>query len=222
MAHSQQSEFMSIVRGHLPEFFSKKRVLEIGSLDLGGTIRSNFTDCEYVGADVSQGPGVDIARQGQLLDFPTGHFDVAVSCECFEHNPWWAETFINMLRMTREGGLVIMTCATTCRAEHGTTRSLPNSSPLTVELGWDYYKNLTERDIRRQIPLSNWFDDYIFISSSEHYDLYFVGRAKGGGRLPSTLKAQLQKRFSAWGTTKRALKHMRMTLLGIVGNNAHK
>ena len=219
MAHSQQSEFISIVRKHLSEFFIGKRVLEIGSLDLGGTIRSNFTNCEYIGADVSKGPGVDIARQGQLLDFPTGHFDVTVSCECFEHNPWWVETFINMLRMTREGGLVVMTCATSCRAEHGTTRSLPNSSPLTVEMGWDYYRNLTERDIRRHIPLYNWFDDYVFISSSEHYDLYFVGRIKSGGNLPDAMKAQLQTRFSPWGTTRRAFKYMKMTLSGFFGHS---
>ena len=220
MAHSQQSDFISIIREHFPDFFRRKRVLEIGSLDLGGTIRSNFTDCEYIGADVSQGPGVDIACQGQLLDFPTGHFNVTVSCECFEHNPWWVETFVNMLRMTRPGGLVIMTCATSCRAEHGTTRSLPNSSPLTVDLGWDYYKNLTERDVRRHIPLKNWFDDFIFISSAEHYDLYFVGRVKSGGNLPEALKTQLRTRFTPWGSTRRALKHVKMTLAEIVGHAA--
>jgi len=33
---------------------------------------------------------------------PANSFDCTISVECFEHNPFWLETFVNMLRMTRE------------------------------------------------------------------------------------------------------------------------
>ena len=41
-----------------------------------------------------------------------------------------------------------MTCATT-RTEHGTTRTTPQDSPLTIKnMKWDYYLNLEEEDFR--------------------------------------------------------------------------
>lgn len=34
-------------------------------------------------------------------------YDITISCNCFEHNPYWRETFLNMHRMTKEGGLCL-------------------------------------------------------------------------------------------------------------------
>src|SRR5690606_19424692 len=106
-------------------FFRGTRVLEVGSLDLNGSVRSNFSGCDYLGIDVAAGPGVDLVCQGQDYDAPDGSFDVVTSCEAMEHNPYWRETFANMLRLCRPGGLILMTCATTGRGEHGTTRKHP-------------------------------------------------------------------------------------------------
>ncbi len=52
----------------------------------------------------TEGPGVDVVSSGHALDFPDETFDVTLSCECFEHNPYWLETFRNMHRMTKAGG----------------------------------------------------------------------------------------------------------------------
>ena len=214
MAHIQQSDFIAIVRKHLPAFFAAQRVLEVGSLDINGSIRTHFEGCEYVGADLSAGPGVDIACPGQLLAFPSGHFDVSVSCECFEHNPYWIETFLNMLRMTREGGLVLMSCATTRRREHGTARTDAEASPFTSALGWTYYRNLTEADFVRAIPLANWLDDWFFYASAESYDLYFVGTRKGAGPLPAGLRDSIVARFSPWRTAKSMRRFLKMKVMG--------
>lgn len=78
-------------------------MLEVGSLDINGSVREAFSNCDYTGVDLELGPGVDLARQGQSVDFPTGHFDTTISVECLEHNPFWRETVANMLRMTRPG-----------------------------------------------------------------------------------------------------------------------
>jgi len=80
-----------------------------------------------------------------------------------------------MHRMTKSNGLVIMSCATTGRAEHGTTRTSPQDSPLTTTKGWEYYKNLTEEDFRKIIPLDDMFSECEFSVDNTHYDLYFYG-----------------------------------------------
>ena len=163
MSHPAQNEYIKYVKNKFPAYFYKRQVLEVGSLNINGTVRDLFTECYYVGLDVAEGKGVDIVCEGQNYDAPSESFDVAISCECFEHNPEWVATFRNMHRMTRTLGLVVMTCATTGRPEHGTTRTTPQDSPLTIGLGWDYYKNLTEQDFRDNFDLDNMFSDYQFI-----------------------------------------------------------
>ncbi len=216
MAHHQQFEFIDAVKAVLPEFFRARRVLEVGSLDINGSIRGAFEACDYTGADLSPGPGVDIACAGQLLEFPTGHFDVALSCECFEHNPYWVETWANMLRMTRPGGLVLMSCATTGRREHGTTRSAPDSSPFTVEHGWNSYRNLTRADVESRFDLGEWFSDHGFVVSAESFDLYFVGIRKDGPPLPAALLPDLRRRFSPTRSPKALKRRLKMLVLGNV------
>jgi SAM-dependent methyltransferase len=173
MAHGAQRVFFEKVREQYPEFFSNQRVLEIGSLDINGTVRDFFDNCAYTGVDVADGPAVDIVAQGQDLTFPDGSFDVTVSAECFEHNPYWRETFLNMVRMTRTGGLVAFTCAAEGRPEHGTSRSDVGSSPLTVGLGWDYYRNLGEADFDEESLAG--LGSYGFYDNRVNLDLYFVG-----------------------------------------------
>ncbi len=171
MAHSTQQDFILYVRDKFPDFFKNKKVLEVGSLDINGSMRSFFSECEYIGIDVGEGNGVDVVCQGQEYDAPDQSFDVCASGECFEHNPYWAETFSNMVRMCKSGGLVFFTCATTGRKEHGTTKSDVESSPLTVGIGWDYYRNLDENDFRDSFEESfdEIFEKYEF-HSTEDYD----------------------------------------------------
>ena len=113
--------------------------------------------------------------QGQDLAHPNDTYDTTASCECFEHNPFWAETFTNMHRLTKPNGLVFMSCATTGRREHGTKRTTPQDAPL---IEWDYYKNLTEEDFRAQFKLDDMFSAYKFAVSTTHPDLYFYGIKK--------------------------------------------
>jgi len=178
MAHTQQFDFVQKVKLKYPTFFFQKKVLEVGSLNINGSVRDFFSYCNYLGIDVGPGPCVDLVCQGQVLDHPDNTYDVSLSCEYFEHNPYWVETFQNMYRMTTSGGLVFMTCATTGRPEHGTTRSDPVSSPLTIGIGWDYYKNLTEQDFRDSFDIDEMFSEYKFEVGTPHEDLYFYGIKK--------------------------------------------
>lgn len=175
MSHNQQRDFVKILSENMPEFFNSARVLEIGALDINGTIRDFFNTKEYTGLDIGPGNGVDVVCEGQKYDAPDNSFDQVISCEAMEHNPYWVETFKNMVRMCNPGGLVTMTCATTGRREHGTTRSIPEWSPLTRDVGWDYYHNLTENDYRKKIEVDKIFSKYLFAVNWRSYDLYFAG-----------------------------------------------
>lgn len=179
MAHHAQKQFIADIKHEYPEFFKNVKVLDVGSLDINGSIREHFADYEYTGIDIGPGRNVDIVVEGQLYDADDETFDVVASCECFEHNPHWKETFLNMIRMCKSNGLIMMTCATTGRIEHGTTRSDPGSSPLTVKKGWEYYKNLTEKDFREiDLDYDKTFKTFDFFVDEFVKDLYFYGIKK--------------------------------------------
>ena len=124
MSHPEQLAFLDAVARANRQLVEGSRVLEIGSYDVNGSVRTLFaTSTDYVGVDLSEGPGVDVVSFGHELALPDDAFDLAVSAECFEHDPHWAETFANMVRLTRPGGMVVFTCATRGRPEHGTRRT---------------------------------------------------------------------------------------------------
>ena len=173
MAHKEQSDYIDSLKAKFPLAFSGKRTLEVGSLNINGTVRNAFTSSDYVGVDVGNGPGVDVVISGHEYDSEKP-FDCCISCECFEHNPYWKETFLNMIRLCASGGLVIFTCATTGRPEHGTERSTPQDSPLTIAKGWSYYLNLTEEDFSF-IDFSSIFTEHQFSTNAQSCDLYFYG-----------------------------------------------
>ena len=172
MAHKGQQDFIQLVQRQFPDFFANPgpRNRQPGYQRL---VRSQFTNCAYTGIDVAVGPGVDMVCQGQDYGGPDDSFDVVISCEVMEHNPHWAETMKNMIRVCKPGGLVLMTCATLGRGEHGTARTSPNSSPLTVELGWNYYRNLTARDFKKLRTTEGL--SCVFAYNWKSHDLYLVG-----------------------------------------------
>ena len=117
MAHTDQIQFFQQVIQHFPGFFSGK-VIDIGSNDINGGPHKYVNASEYVGVDLGPGTNVNLVSRGEEVQLPSGYFDVAMSSECFEHAPTWRAILLNMIRMTRPGGLVAFSCATTGRPEH--------------------------------------------------------------------------------------------------------
>jgi SAM-dependent methyltransferase len=178
MSHPQQLDYFSSLATQYPEYFNDAKVTEIGSLNLNGSVRSVFSNCEYIGYDLEIGAGVDIAEQGQLISLATSSIDTCISAECFEHNPFWVETFANMLRISRPGGLIAFSCATVGRQEHGTSRTSLGDAPFMENIGWDYYRNLCSEDFCKTFFMDGWFDAYHFMHCPETFDLYFFGLRK--------------------------------------------
>jgi SAM-dependent methyltransferase len=185
VSHPEQLAFFQAVVGRNRGFVAGARVLEIGSYDVNGSIRSVFEGAgEYVGVDLTQGPGVDLVAYGHQVDHPDGTYDIAVSGECFEHDPHWRDTFANMVRLARAGGLVVFTCASHGRPEHGTRRSDLTDSPGTQAEGMDYYRNLVAADFDR-LPLGEWFSEWRFWYMPTTFDLYFAGVRSGAASTAS-------------------------------------
>jgi SAM-dependent methyltransferase len=175
MSHLEQVEFFTAVADVNEAVIARARVLEIGSYNVNGSIRDLFSSAtHYTGVDLTEGPGVDLVGYGHELDLPDGSFDITLSGECFEHDQHWRDTFTNMVRMTKPGGLVVFTCASRGRLEHGTTRSVEASSPGTRAVGLDYYRNLNTDDFQA-LPLASMFSKYRFWYQPTHFDLYFAG-----------------------------------------------
>jgi hypothetical protein len=161
-------------------------VLDVGSYDINGSLKYLFPNSDYTGLDLAEGPNVDIVVSG--AEFNTDkRYDITLSCECFEHNPQYLLTFQNMIKLTKNNGLVVFTCATTGRPEHGTKNTSPHSSLASQEVSSNYYKNLVKEDFD-QCDLDAVFSSYSFYSNAYSNDLYFIGRkfaSKSDQVLPS-------------------------------------
>jgi glycosyltransferase involved in cell wall biosynthesis len=181
VAHRQQIEFLLSVKAEFPEFFDNVFVLDLGSLDINGNNQHLFDTILYLGVDVALGRNVDIAAKAHEVNLPDASFDVVISTEALEHDQFYRETLLNACRLLKPGGLLLLTCATEGRAEHGTRRTTPQDAPLLAgQGGWhDYYRNLGEAEIRAAIPVDTVFSAYRFAVNDESHDLYFWGRKPG-------------------------------------------
>ena len=88
----------------------KPRVVEVGSQDVNGSIRSacpaNF---DYIGVDFVAGQGVDVVLEDSYqLPFESESADVVVSSSCFEHSEMFWLLFLEILRILKPHGLLYL------------------------------------------------------------------------------------------------------------------
>ena len=91
-----------------------KRVLEVGSEDINGSLRTvieALTPKEYVGVDIRKGPGVDILCNVDSLvkTFGEEKFDVVIANELLEHVRDWKTAVSNIKRVCKGGGSILIT-----------------------------------------------------------------------------------------------------------------
>jgi SAM-dependent methyltransferase len=175
MAHVQQLFYVEALKNFFPQYFEGVKVLEIGSLNINGSVRQYFNHCQYTGLDVGPGKDVDIVCAGEDFGAPSSQYDVVISCEAMEHNPNWRLTWLNMLRMLKPDGFMVMTCASIGRRQHGTDEFNPADSPLTIAKKQNHYMNLVAEDFTALINFDEWFASHGFHNDHQSYDLYFFG-----------------------------------------------
>ena len=169
------------VKQRFPDFFQNKKIIDFGSLDINGSNKVLFNNCDYTGLDIGPGKNVDVVSKAHEYDAPDETYDVVISTEMFEHDKFLTQSFQNMLRVLKKGGLMLFTCAGPGRAEHGTRRTSPHDSPLTMQQGdWgDFYENVDETRIRGIVNVDDVFTEYEFKLASgwgkPDADLQFYG-----------------------------------------------
>ena len=174
MAHKEQQDFCLSVKNKFPDKFKNCSVLDIGSFDINGNNRYLFEDYTYIGLDLGEGKNVDVVCYGHEYKSKT-KFDVIISTEALEHDFYWKETLLNAYKLLKKGGLLIFTCATTGRDQHGLKHAAPECSPFTNE----YYHNLTIEDIESVFQLEELFYDHYLVEKHDTmHDLYFWGIKK--------------------------------------------
>ena len=173
MAHKEQEDYFK----HLEIRFAKEiesadNIVEIGSSDLNGSVRKFFKkDSLYFGVDLHPGNGVDSIIPGELLQLPDSWADIMISTECFEHAKNWKKIFLNMIRITKSGGLIFLTFAGIGRNTHGTIDCHDWASKSTN----DYYSNLSPNDLGKEIELGRYFSRHSFEVNFNSNDTYFWG-----------------------------------------------
>jgi SAM-dependent methyltransferase len=183
----------------MPDFFKNKKVLDVGSGDINGNNRYLFDNCNYTGNDVIPSKNVDVVSKTKDLKFEKNTFDTIISTECFEHDPEYKQSIQKIYDLLKPDGLFVFTCASTGRAEHGTTRTTPQHS--LGSLGkipdmMDYYKNLTIKDINEALDIKKSFSSFETYYHYGHKDLFFIGIKNGSGSVKISDKFENQYTYN--------------------------
>jgi SAM-dependent methyltransferase len=185
--HPEARHFTEFVKSILPAYFVNKQVLDVGSGDINGNNRFLFENCVYEGNDVIAAQNVTIVSKTKDLPLADASQDTIISTECFEHDPEYKASWEKIYQLLKPNGLLVFTCASTDRPEHGTRRTSPQDSYGTIgglEEMSDYYLNLTARDLNDVLPLSTHFAVWETYYNSSSKDLYFVGIKCGPDPVP--------------------------------------
>jgi hypothetical protein len=170
--HKEQSDFCLEVKTMFPTSFNGVYVLDVGSLDINGNNRYLFEKSNYLGIDIIKGKNVDVVMPIHEYKIDK-KFDTVISTEMLEHDIFWKESIYTMYNLLKGDGLLVITCATTGRKEHGTLKSEPKASPATP----NYYKNITKEMFEEVVGELGFSSHYIQINNISH-DLYFYGIKK--------------------------------------------
>lgn len=85
-----------------------RNVVDLGSQDVNGSLRGCCpASARYIGLDAVAAKGVDIVvGYGETLPIASDSVDAVVSSSAFEHDACFWDTFLELVRILRPGGLL--------------------------------------------------------------------------------------------------------------------
>jgi SAM-dependent methyltransferase len=88
----------------------KPKIVDLGSLDINGSIKNEINfDCEYIGIDLAPGNNVQIVLKDPYnFPFEDNSVDAITSISTFEHVDFFWESFLEILRVLKPGGLFFL------------------------------------------------------------------------------------------------------------------
>lgn len=125
----------------------RKRVLELGSRDVNGSVRGLFPGAFYLGVDSRPGPGVDLVADAAKYETEE-LFDLVVSTEVLEHAADAQGICDTAYDALVPGGVFLVTAAGPNRGPHGV-----DGGPV----GREYYANVHYADLCHWLALFGMF-----------------------------------------------------------------
>lgn len=160
--HVEAAAFVALTAGRLGPFES---VLELGGLNINGSVRPYFPGARYVSVDIVPGPGVDVVADATTYR-PTERYDAVVCCEVLEHVEGGDRFLATAWEALHPGGLLIFTAACPPRVPH----SAVDGGPLRQG---EYYRNVDPSLLATW--LAGWKDAEIE-THEDRGDIYAVAR----------------------------------------------
>lgn len=150
-------------------------VIEIGSRDINGSVRSLFPNAKWIGIDVVQGIGVDIVVDA-LVYSPADQVDLVVCTEVLEHTEFWCQIISRAETWLRPYGRMILTCAGPGREPH----SAIDGGELQEG---EYYGNITPEQLAAEF-VNGGFIDIRTESNDVWHDAYAIATKGNTGYVP--------------------------------------
>jgi len=176
LSHPSQIKVVGDFISRNREILTHSRVLEIGSYDVNGSIRAAFDCLSYLGIDLIAGPGVDMVCSVADLLAENKEFDFVITCEALEHDARWCETVQQAFKLLAPGGVLLVTCASRGRPEHGTQRTNPLHSPGTHGVGSNHYRNIYPNEMQECLSKLKHLETRVLAYSWMHFDLVVVAQ----------------------------------------------
>ena len=164
--------FLEVYASELPRSDGQVRVLEVGSKShhAQDTYRGLFDDpaFRYRGLDLEAGANVDIVPRNPFVwnELAASSFDLCVSGQTFEHNPYFWVTFAEMARVLAPGGFAFVVApggGSVHRYPVDCWRFYPDSWPaLCVLTGMELLESYFEGDaLAARVPGGAWRDSAV-------------------------------------------------------------
>lgn len=183
---------------HLPASVSQQACSRCRGGDINGCNKYLFSwdgEERFECNDIGPAPNATIVSATKDLTLEDGSVDTVISTECFEHDAQYPASLRKIVDLLSPGGVLVFTCASTGRPEHGTRRTSPKDCWATrnsnVEFQ-DYYKNLTIHDVAEVLDLDGIFERWVAYYHKKHKDLFFLG-IKNGSPEPGSRAAPIRR-----------------------------
>jgi len=172
-------EFNAAYAAHIKNVSPTYNVVEIGSQDVNGSLRSLWSGVSYIGVDFVEGKGVDVILDDPYkLPFEDASVDVVLSSSVFEHSEMFWVLYLEIMRILKPHGLFYLNVPSNGdfhRWPVDCWRFYPDSGKALIT--WAKRSGMTpallESYVSNQSTTDRWNDFVaVYVKDEQHVGLY--------------------------------------------------